>query len=241
MTLPPPRSFPSLVTLDHNCRSVISTSSFFYISSPCHCQWFHAKQDSEIKILKVDFLNFLSAGIYLLKFNSRNIRTRCEICSKLTIKTPEQHQRFGVFIVNFEHISHLVLVSPLLTLNKYLPTHLVLVSLLLTLNKYLPAWLRVENFRKRKFIDSREKTIHVSMKTILILTRNLMSLLLLSSVLCYRITFSPLCFRYHYGKYQQNCRWNKRVSTKLSQIRSLPKRCSKQYWIKRLIQEKEIY
>ena len=33
----------------------------------------------------------------------------CEICSKLTIKTPKQRQwgRFGVFIVNFEIISHL--------------------------------------------------------------------------------------------------------------------------------------
>ena len=29
------------------------------------------------------------AGIYLLKVNNRNTRTRCEICSKLTIKTPE--------------------------------------------------------------------------------------------------------------------------------------------------------
>ena len=59
------------------------------------------------------------AGIYLLKVNNRNTRTRCEICSKLTIKTPERrHQRrSGVFIVNFEHISHLVLVFLLLTLN----------------------------------------------------------------------------------------------------------------------------
>ena len=34
---------------------------------------------------------------------------RCEICSKLTIKTPKRRQwrRFSVFIVNFEHISHL--------------------------------------------------------------------------------------------------------------------------------------
>ena len=33
-------------------------------------------------------------------------------CSKLTIKAPEQRhcRRSGVFIVNFEHISHLVLV-----------------------------------------------------------------------------------------------------------------------------------
>ena len=40
------------------------------------------------------------AGIYLLKVNNRNTRTRCEICPKLTIKTPE---RSSVSIVNFEH------------------------------------------------------------------------------------------------------------------------------------------
>ena len=40
-----------------------------------------------------------------------------EICSKLTIKTLElQNWRsFGVFIVNFEHILHIVLVFRLLT------------------------------------------------------------------------------------------------------------------------------
>ena len=60
------------------------------------------------------------AGIYLLKVNNRNTRTRCEICSKLTINTPERRhwRRSGVFIVNFEHISHLALVFLLLTLNK---------------------------------------------------------------------------------------------------------------------------
>ena len=48
------------------------------------------------------------AGIYLLKVNNRNTRTRCEIYSKLTIKTPEQsHWRHsGVFIVKIENISH---------------------------------------------------------------------------------------------------------------------------------------
>ena len=56
------------------------------------------------------------AGIYLLKNNNRNTRTRCEICSKLTIKTSERRWP-GVFIVNFEHISHLVMVFLLLTLN----------------------------------------------------------------------------------------------------------------------------
>ena len=58
----------------------------------------------------------IPVGIYLLKVKNRNTRTRCEICSKLTIKTPER-RRFGVFIVNFETISHLVLVFLFLTLN----------------------------------------------------------------------------------------------------------------------------
>ena len=38
---------------------------------------------------KGDFL-VNPAGIYLLKVNNRNTRTRCEICSKLIIKTPER-------------------------------------------------------------------------------------------------------------------------------------------------------
>ena len=32
---------------------------------------------------------YIPAGIYLLKVKYRNTRTRCEICPKLTIKTPE--------------------------------------------------------------------------------------------------------------------------------------------------------
>ena len=58
--------------------------------------------------------------IYLLKVNERNIITRYEICLKfLTIKKPEQYnwRHSGVFIVNFQHISHLVLVLLLLKLN----------------------------------------------------------------------------------------------------------------------------
>ena len=35
----------------------------------------------------------------------------CEICSKLTIKAYERRRHSGVFIVNFEHVSHLALVS----------------------------------------------------------------------------------------------------------------------------------
>ena len=59
-------------------------------------------------------------GIYLLKVNDRNTRTRCEICSKLTIKTPVRRQwrLSGAFIINSEHISHLALVFLSLTLSR---------------------------------------------------------------------------------------------------------------------------
>ena len=56
-----------------------------------------------------------------------------EIYSKLTIKTPEQvhWRRSGVFIVNFEQISHIVLVSRLLTLNNLTPVGFILRTLYL--------------------------------------------------------------------------------------------------------------
>ena len=44
----------------------------------------------------------------LFKVNNENTKTMCEICSKLKAKTPERCQCrcSGVFIVNFEQISH---------------------------------------------------------------------------------------------------------------------------------------
>ena len=50
---------------------------------------------------------YYPSGIYLIKGSNRNTRTNCEICSKLTIKTPEWRRSrcSGVFIVNFENIS----------------------------------------------------------------------------------------------------------------------------------------
>ena len=57
---------------------------------------------------------------HMLKVNTRNTRTRSEICRKLTTKTPERShcRRSNVFIINFEHISHLVLVFIWLTLSR---------------------------------------------------------------------------------------------------------------------------
>ena len=58
---------------------------------------------------KSSFINeHCTAGIYLFEVNNRNTRTRCEICSKLTTKT----------LVNFEHVSHLILLFLLLTLSR---------------------------------------------------------------------------------------------------------------------------
>ena len=57
-------------------------------------------------------------GNYLLKVNNRNTRTRREICSKLTVKMPENDWCLsGVSSVNFEHILYLVAVFLFLTWN----------------------------------------------------------------------------------------------------------------------------
>ena len=41
----------------------------------------------------------------MIKVNNKNTRRRGEVCSKLIIETTER--RPSVFIVNFEHVSHL--------------------------------------------------------------------------------------------------------------------------------------
>ena len=93
-----------------------------YITLTCGIRKYTGKK---IKILSSicyrDFFceNSYPVNIYLLRVNNRNIRARCEMCSKVTIKTSEQRQwhHSGAFIVNFEHISHLFLVFLLSSLN----------------------------------------------------------------------------------------------------------------------------
>ena len=55
-----------------------------------------------LEIWKWVILSFTPAGTYLLKVSNRNTRTRCKICSKLTINrvTPCS----SVSIINFEHV-----------------------------------------------------------------------------------------------------------------------------------------
>ena len=84
--------------------------------------------------------NFSPVSIYLFKVDDGNTKTMYEICPKLTIKTSKQHhpttpehgfltfsgsterRHSCVFIVNFGQISYIVLVFPLLTLNKQVLT-----------------------------------------------------------------------------------------------------------------------
>ena len=120
----------------------LGTNIFFPFLLTSSTSWFYRKAYSE-RLLRWFFIFYMSynyvelcnshyfsklipcswdesypPGIYLLKVSNRNTRTRCEVCSELTTKTPERrHCRSGVFIVNFEHISHLVPVFLLLTLN----------------------------------------------------------------------------------------------------------------------------
>ena len=56
---------------------------------------------------KLNTFNINPVGNYMLKVNSKNTRTRCEICLKLTIKTTERPDccRSGVVIVNFEQVN----------------------------------------------------------------------------------------------------------------------------------------
>ena len=92
-----------------NCLGIIYRPRTYY-------WWLQASQ----KIIAPHHSYPFPAGICLVKDNNRNTRKRCEICAKLTIKTPERRQWrcSGVVIVNFEHISHLVLVFLLLSLSR---------------------------------------------------------------------------------------------------------------------------
>ena len=76
--------------------------------------------------LKVSVKN--QAGIYLLKVGNRNTRTRCEICSKLTITTPERCFFWSLFLIKLQTWRSTTL------LKEGSNAGVALVSLLLTLN-----------------------------------------------------------------------------------------------------------
>ena len=56
-------------------------------TNPRHSEDEHREMLLNLKLTK--FTGSYPACVYLLKYNNRNTRTKCEICSKLTINTPE--------------------------------------------------------------------------------------------------------------------------------------------------------
>ena len=74
------------------------------------------KRSISLKWFNISTVDTNLVKIYLFKVINTNTRKSCELCSKLSIKTPEC--RSGVFVVNFEHSSQLFQVLLLLTLNK---------------------------------------------------------------------------------------------------------------------------
>ena len=108
----PLENYPPPITILCWVRALVFLVIFACLFFAWHFSFLSCTKDVGKQVL-------IPAGIYLLRVSNRNTRTRCEICSKLTIKTPEQCQwcYSGVFIVNYEDISHLVLVFLLLTLN----------------------------------------------------------------------------------------------------------------------------
>ena len=107
-----PTRFPEVIHLRYGPRN------FYFKLTKCPLN--KSPFSKEIGTGWEEILN--PAGMYLLKVSNRSTRARCEICSKLTIKIPERRQwrRSGIFIVNFEHISHLVPAFLLFTLNMQL-------------------------------------------------------------------------------------------------------------------------
>ena len=98
-----------------------------------------SKKSAALKIEISRCLKWHPVWHLLVQSSNRNKRTICQICSKSTIKTPEQRhhfnvatkgfliffrgywkrwRRYSVFIFDFEQILHVVLVYALMILNK---------------------------------------------------------------------------------------------------------------------------
>ena len=103
-----PKYFNLFISISRSSQHLILWFENFYILAVFNFTAFWFQPFSGYLIHDFD-----PACIYLLKFNNRNTRT------VLSIQIPERRHwhRSGIFIVNFEHIAHLVLEFLLLTLN----------------------------------------------------------------------------------------------------------------------------
>ena len=104
--------------------------------------------------MKIITFSSYPVGNYMFKANNRNTIARCEICSNLTIKTPERQKWHcsGVFIVTFKHISQIVLVFLLLKLSRYMSA---IMSVIMLVEKMPKIWY------KHKYSCNMSRTIPV--------------------------------------------------------------------------------
>ena len=95
------------------CRLLLICKGHLILSTTQYFLQNFCEQAGQVRFL-INGKNLIlyPVGIYLLKIKDKNTRTRCEICSKLTTKTPERRywRRSSAFIANYEHISHIVLI-----------------------------------------------------------------------------------------------------------------------------------
>ena len=91
-----------------NNRLFLKFLLFWYIEI-----WLRQITSAHVVPLWVRSIQFLWLSEHLLnQRNNKNIRKRCEECSKLAIKTPKRRhwRRSGVFLVDNEHNSYIFLV-----------------------------------------------------------------------------------------------------------------------------------
>ena len=85
-----------IIIINPFCQVINLSGRSAYGSSSCNlitCYNFFLIAVIGTRHTNENYWSFQPLGIYLLKVNTRNTRRRCEVCSKLTIKTPEIRQR----------------------------------------------------------------------------------------------------------------------------------------------------
>ena len=85
-----------------SCKFIAYFQNHFFLRVPLDdCFWIESASLIEclrgrgIRLFLLGNWNSSPSNIYLFKFNNRNTRKRCEICSKLTIKTLERRLYVG--------------------------------------------------------------------------------------------------------------------------------------------------
>ena len=99
----------------------IGTLQFFMVLQTWFCKATVTENSLIVDVFERGFESYLPTGIHLFKASNGNTIKMCESCSKLTITTPEWRRMtyfWRLFYMNFQQILHIVLVCPLLTLNK---------------------------------------------------------------------------------------------------------------------------